>query len=187
MTVRIGIAAFSAGNQPDARYTDTVRFSSSDPRAELPADYTFVPADKGEHGFRVKLRTPGSQTVTVTDVRGQRLAGSTPVWVCQTTDLRLKLELDDPDSVTAGKPFGATVNVYWPCGQWTTDGYRGRIRFRCTDAAAKLPADYTWKREQSIHPFVFSLPTPGKWTLSATDTDLPRFTHTVTVTVRPGS
>jgi hypothetical protein len=189
MTCTISVGAFPAENTPkqtDARYTGTVRFSSSDRRAVLPADCTFGPADKGSRSFRVKFRTPGSQTVTVTDSRGQRLAGSAAVWALRTTDLRLRL--DAPKTVTAGKPFTVSVNVFDPFGVWTP-GYGGRIHFRCTDTGAMLPADYTCKRDASVHTFTsaFILRTPGTWTLTVSDTDLPKLTATAMVTVRAGS
>lgn len=48
-------------------FTGTIRFTSSDPLATLPADYAFTLADAGMHAFPagLTLRTPGTQTVTV--------------------------------------------------------------------------------------------------------------------------
>src|SRR5205823_9050607 len=44
-------------------YAGTVHFSSSDPQAVLPADYTFTSADAGAHTFsNITLKTTGSQT-----------------------------------------------------------------------------------------------------------------------------
>jgi hypothetical protein len=52
-------------------YTGTVRFSSSDPEAFLPAPYQFTPADLGAHTFgRIVLRTLGAQTITASDNQG---------------------------------------------------------------------------------------------------------------------
>jgi hypothetical protein len=50
-------------------YRGTVHFISSDPRAQLPNDYTFTAADNGVHTFTngVTLNTPGTQSITVTD------------------------------------------------------------------------------------------------------------------------
>lgn len=64
------VTAYLAGDNVDTAYNGTVRFSSSDAGATLPADYTFIPAsDNGSHAFTgsFSLRTSGSQTVTVTD------------------------------------------------------------------------------------------------------------------------
>jgi hypothetical protein len=50
-------------------YTGTVHFTSNDPQAVLPADYTFTPADAGVRVFNgLQLRTAGNRTVTVTDM-----------------------------------------------------------------------------------------------------------------------
>jgi hypothetical protein len=49
-------------------YRGTVHFSSSDPLAVLPADYTFTATDAGKHTFRVTLKTPGAQWLQVADL-----------------------------------------------------------------------------------------------------------------------
>jgi hypothetical protein len=51
----------------DDMYTGTIQFSSSDPLASLPTSYTFILADQGMKNFTAILRTPGDQTITVTD------------------------------------------------------------------------------------------------------------------------
>lgn len=48
-------------------YTGTVHFTSSDPGAALPADYTFVASDSGARNFLLKLKQFGDVTITVTD------------------------------------------------------------------------------------------------------------------------
>jgi hypothetical protein len=64
-------------------YTGTIHFTSSDPTATLPADYTFTSADNGFHFFPggVVLRTVGTQTVTETDTSNASLNGSGSVLV----------------------------------------------------------------------------------------------------------
>jgi hypothetical protein len=47
-------------------FTGTVHFTSSDGAATLPADYTFVAADAGVHGFQVVFNTQGTPTITAT-------------------------------------------------------------------------------------------------------------------------
>ena len=51
-------------------YAGTVRLSSSDPGASLPADYTFTPEDAGRHRFSATFKAGGEQTLTVEDVSG---------------------------------------------------------------------------------------------------------------------
>ncbi len=62
VTARAGDGSFLMG------YAGTIHFSSSDPEAILPADYTFTPADHGRHTFTqgVTLQTEGDQTLIVT-------------------------------------------------------------------------------------------------------------------------
>src|SRR5262249_18184394 len=61
-------------------YTGTVHFSSTDPQATLPADYTFTAADNGAHAFSgVVFRSAGDQTLTASS--GVIGAGSATVTV----------------------------------------------------------------------------------------------------------
>jgi hypothetical protein len=48
-------------------YTGTIHFSSSDPQASLPADYSFTAADAGIATFTGVLDTAGNQALTVSD------------------------------------------------------------------------------------------------------------------------
>jgi hypothetical protein len=58
-------------------YTGTIRFSSRDNRATLPANYTFTPANSGVHTFTgLILRKKGMQTITITDTHNSALTGS---------------------------------------------------------------------------------------------------------------
>jgi hypothetical protein len=64
-------------NADGTGYTGTVHFTSSDPQAVLPADYTFTAADQGSHTFSgVKLRTKGLQTITAIDLLFASISGS---------------------------------------------------------------------------------------------------------------
>lgn len=50
-------------------YRGRVHFTSTDPSAVLPADYTFTPGDNGSHTFAgIVLTTPGGQTITTSDL-----------------------------------------------------------------------------------------------------------------------
>ena len=57
-------------------YTGTIRFSSTDSSATLPASYTFTAADKGVHTFSgIVLRKRGTQKITLTDTLNSSLTG----------------------------------------------------------------------------------------------------------------
>ena len=65
-------------------YTGTVHFTSSDPAASLPSDYTFTAADSGVHTFAggVTFNTTESQALTATDTSNNSITGtSNPVTV----------------------------------------------------------------------------------------------------------
>ncbi len=59
-------------------YTGTINFTSTDPRAVLPANYTFVVGDAGVKTFTtgVTLKTGGEQSVTATDTVTATITGS---------------------------------------------------------------------------------------------------------------
>ena len=55
-------------------YTGTVRFTSTDNRATLPANYTFTMSDQGVHTFTgLMLRKKGKQTITIIDTLNSAL------------------------------------------------------------------------------------------------------------------
>jgi hypothetical protein len=56
----------------DPSYRGTVSFASTDPAAMIPTSYTFVAADAGRKAFPAVFRSPGPQTITVTDSTGMK-------------------------------------------------------------------------------------------------------------------
>jgi hypothetical protein len=65
----VTVSAVAQCDEPATSFTDTVHFTSSDPAAILPADYTFVSGDARVHVFSVTIKTSGTQTLTVTDIQ----------------------------------------------------------------------------------------------------------------------
>ena len=64
-------------------YTGTVHFSDSVSGATLPANYTFTSGDSGVHTFsKLKLKTKGWETITVTDTLNNTIVGS---WLIDVT------------------------------------------------------------------------------------------------------
>jgi len=61
-------------------YTGTIHFSSTDPRAKLPHNYTFTAADQGVHTFTgLVLRTKGKQTITITETLDSTVTDSVTI------------------------------------------------------------------------------------------------------------
>ncbi|MFN8010977.1 MAG: putative Ig domain-containing protein [Holophagaceae bacterium] len=63
------------GNLSQA-YTGRVHFTSTDPAATLPADYTFAAWEGGVHTFPVKLNTVGTWSIQVQDVNNGAILGA---------------------------------------------------------------------------------------------------------------
>ena len=72
------VTAYDEAGDAATAYRGTVRFSSSDVAAGLPAEYTFTAADAGTHEFTATLRTQGTQVLSAVDVAGGSLAASQP-------------------------------------------------------------------------------------------------------------
>ena len=71
------INAFDAEDNPTPSYTGTIHFSSTDPKAVLPGDYTFLASDQGRKTFSgVTLETAGAWSFTVTDLGNAAVTAS---------------------------------------------------------------------------------------------------------------
>ncbi len=142
-------------------YTGTVHFSSSDPQAVLPADYTYTGADTGIHTFVATFKTVGSQTITVTDA-GAPGVGAMQFNVNVQVGAAAGLALTGfPSAATAGVAGTFTVRAYDLYGN-TATGYTGTVHFTSSDAAALLPADYTFTAaDAGVHTFSATLITAG--------------------------
>jgi hypothetical protein len=69
-------------------YTGTVHFSTNDPRATLPTDYTFTAADAGVHTFTnafvlvlPQKHIPQFMNIGVTDTQNSNLTGDDLLYV----------------------------------------------------------------------------------------------------------
>ncbi len=74
----VTVTAYNEDGSVDTAYRGTIRFTSTDAEATLPANHTFTTGDNGMHTFTngVILRTPGTQSVTATDMGDATLTGS---------------------------------------------------------------------------------------------------------------
>jgi hypothetical protein len=74
------VTALDAYGNAATGYAGTVHFSSTDPSAALPADYTFTAADEGVATFPgLVLGATGNQTITITDTQDSSLTASVVV------------------------------------------------------------------------------------------------------------
>jgi uncharacterized delta-60 repeat protein len=185
----VTVTAQDADNNTATGYTGTIHFTSSDPLATVPADYTFTSADNGQHTFTngVTLATAGKQTVTATDTGTSSVTGAATVSVAAAAATGFSLAA--PATSTAGTALTITVTAYDPYGNVAT-GYTGTVHFTSSDAKAKLPADYTFtSSDAGTHTFTsgVTLATAGKQTVTATDTATNSLTSSAAVQVSPAA
>jgi hypothetical protein len=168
-TGNFSVTAKNADGTTDTKYTGTVHFTSTDPQAVLPVNYTFTAADAGVYTFSATLKTAGTQSITVTDTTTATLAGS-ETGITVNPAAASKFIITAPSSVTAGVPFSLTVTVEDAYGNVVT-GYTGKIHFSSTDKTATLPANYTFTAaDKGVHTFTgLILRKKGNQTIVITD------------------
>jgi hypothetical protein len=147
-------------------YTGTVHFTSTDPRALLPADYQFTSSDAGSHVFAFQLHTAGTQSVTAIDVAHPQidpnwnashlLSEQIPIiqYVSATFTVLGTITLQAPDTVFVGQRFSVTVTVMDASGTQPDASYRGTIILFSTDPTAQLPLPYRFTAaDHGVHTF----------------------------------
>jgi hypothetical protein len=155
-------------------YTGTVKFTSTDAQASLPANYTFTAADAGSHTFTATLKTAagsqgvGGQTITAQDVASTALVASqTNIQVSNATASVFVLVV--PANIVPGTAFSLKVLVQDAYGNKCND-YRGTVHFSNTAGTAGLPADYTFTNaDNGQHTFSVTLSSTGAQTISLAD------------------
>jgi hypothetical protein len=152
-------------------YRGTVHFSSSDPRASLPANYTFTAADNGAHVFTATLCMAGTQSITAADFTvNPPLTGTQSGITVNPGPVSTFMVTGFPSPVVAGTPGTVTVTAKDACGNVATS-YRGTVHFTSSDSRASLPADYTFTTaDNGMHVFAVVLTTAGTQTITATAT-----------------
>jgi streptogramin lyase len=164
-------------------YRGTVHFTSTDPKAVLPANYPFTAADAGTHLFTNKLtfKTAGTQTLTAKDTVTATITGKASEKVV--AGAATHFVLTAPATATAGVAFTVTVVAEDAYGN-TATGYIGTVHFTSTDPAATLPANYTFTAASAgKHSFSVTLRTTGKQTVTVEDVADPAIDGIATVTV----
>jgi hypothetical protein len=119
---KLTILAVDPFGNVDPTYRGTVRFTSNDPKATLPARQTFAAANKGILTVSVVLRTVGNRTVSVTDVAHTKISGSVGI------------------KVSTAPPPGPVVTLSGP-----KTGLPGQIiTFTLSAAESGLPSSTVW-------------------------------------------
>jgi hypothetical protein len=167
--IQVTVTALDQYNNPVSGYRGTVHFTSSDPQAMLPADYTFTAADNGRHTFTIMLGSLGRQTLTATDAATGAIVGGTVVTVITDPVASSLLVSGFPTSINGGTPGSFTVTARDATGN-TLTGYRGTVHFVGSDPQAQLPADYTFTAaDNGVHTFTATLNTIDTQSITALD------------------
>jgi streptogramin lyase len=163
------VTALDADGNLDPTYTGTVHFISTDPRAQLPDDYTFTPDDQGVHTFDATFETAGTWDLIVRDtVTLTRFGRQTGIVVLPGAADHYTLSA--PAIVAGDSPFAVTLTVLDAFGNQAT-GYQGTVHFSSTDPQATLPDDYTFTAaDRGSHRFSVTLHSAGQQTLTVQDT-----------------
>lgn len=157
-----------------ASYRGTVNFTSSDPQAVLPENYSFVLEDYGSHTFTnaVVMKTAGTQSFTAEDTTNQLLTitqGGILVLPGPASSLSVS---GIPTSIAAGTPANLAINIRDAYGNLAAD-YTGTVHFSSSDPLAVLPSDYTFTPDDGgTHIFdnLLTLNSGGTQSVTVTDT-----------------
>jgi hypothetical protein len=184
----ITVRALDASSATAVGYLGTVHITSSDPQADLPADYTFTAADQGVHTFTVTLKTSAAQSVTFTDTDAQAL-NMTLSATANTNVIAApyaELDIQSTGSATAGMPAPVTVRVLDRYGNAAVNAAGVTVHFMSTDPQATLPADYAFTtNDHGVHAFTSDvvLRTVGQQFVSIVDAVDPNRTAGTAVVV----
>ena len=143
------VIAQDSTHQQVPGYTGTVHFSADDPSVELPADYTFIPADAGSRYFTVIFHHGYHHQVWATDVNSGA-GGSAEAWVV-CPDITLNATNNGPVCPGSMVELDASTNATSPTWNW-----------HAAHGADAYPTYYT---ESAVAPYA------PLWEVSMTDAD----------------
>ena len=150
-------------------YRGTIQFTSSDPAAVLPADYTFTGLDAGTNTFAdgVILKTPGSRWVKATDMAHASITGMQAVDREEPGALH-HFTVSAPQATTvAGVALttSLTLTAYDAYSNVKTD-YTGTVTITSSDPLATKPGPYAFTTgiagDNGVHTFAGSFFTLGQ-------------------------
>jgi hypothetical protein len=177
------VAALDANGHVATGYLGTITFFSSDPRAVLPANYTFTPADAGVHTFSAAFRTAGNQYIAAHDVVTGAIQGGVGGILVNPGPLSQFAVVAPTTPQPAGYPIALAVAAEDASGNIITN-YTGRVHFTSSDPAAQLPGDYTFTAsDQGVHTFTTTPQTSGNQSFSVRDTANSAINGTATVPI----
>ena len=159
-------------------YSTKIHFTSNDPQAVLPADYTFTAEDAGVHTFTATLKTANQRFLSATEVGGT-INGGANITVSPLAASSLILAggagaigVARPVTLQARDAFGNTAT-----------SYSGTVHFTSSDPLAVLPSDTAFVNGSASVNVKYL--TVGSQTLTATDISNAALTGTTTSDATP--
>jgi len=163
----VTVTAKDAYGNTATGYVGTVKITSSDGKAVLPANYAFKASDAGIHSFSVTLKTSGSQSITATDTVTKSITGSQTGITVNVASGDYFVVTGFPSPTVAGAAHTVSVTVVDPYGN-TVTGYSGTVKITSSDTQAVLPANSVLS--SGTGSFSVTLETAGSQSITATDT-----------------
>ena len=162
------VTALDAFGNIATGYTGTVAFSSSDPIASLPTNYTFTAADAGVHTFTGTLKRAGTQLIQAIDtVNGSIIGAENGIAV--TAAAVTHFAISGPTSVTQGVGFKITVSAVDDFGN-VNAGYRGAVHLSSTDPTGGTQNFTFSNNDNGVHIFSYTFNALGLQTITIVDT-----------------
>ena len=178
------VTAQNADGTTFTGYRGTVHFTSSDPLAERPINYTFNSTDNGWRTFATTFKTAGVQTLSATDTVNAAITGTGSLNVLGGDTVGVSI-VGLPSAMVAG-PIVVAVKTTDTYGNW---GSGGTVHFTSTDPKAVLPADFTFHSSTyGTHQFTVTLESLGMRTLTVSGSNwLGSFSGSASTSVVNGS
>ena len=194
------VTAFDPYGNLATSYTGTVRFTSSDPQAGEPVNYTFTSGvgagfDNGVHTFVAgsQLKTAGTQSLTVTDTVTATITGTQSGIVVTPAPAASFNVSGITTPLVAGAPSDVSLVARDPYNNIDTN-YAGTVTFTSSDpqvsAGVGLPANFTFTAGtgKATLTQLLSLRTVGTQSVTVTDVSKASVTGTQTgIVVTPGA
>jgi subtilisin family serine protease len=181
----VTITAYDEYGNVATGYAGTVSLTSSDPRAVLPTNYTFIAVDAGSHRFAFAFDTPGTQTITATDMATMGLTATESGITVRAAAAKTFTVTGFPATDPAGAASKVTVTALDAYGN-VANGYTGTIFLRSSDPHALLPSSFSFvTADAGTQTFSIALETAGSQSITATDSAISSITGTESgITVR---
>ena len=155
------VTATNLNNSLATAYRGTVHFTSSDPKAVLPADATLT---GGVGIFAAVFQTSGVQSISATDVANTILDGTSNVIGIGNPATHFVVSASA--NALTGTQFNVTVAALDAQNQ-PAAAYFGTVHFSSSDSLASLPPDATLTFGTGV--FSVALQTQGNQTITVTD------------------